>query len=86
MHLSIAALGAGTPILGVTYQGKFEGLIKHFSLPDGVLSSPKDLLLPEKFTAFINFGLDNSQLLGAKVADKLSDVKEKSISNLKSLC
>jgi len=86
MHLSIAALGAGTPILGVTYQGKFEGLIKHFSLPDGVLSSPKDLLLPERFTDFINFGLDNSQLLRAKVADKLSDVKEKSVSNLTSLC
>jgi colanic acid/amylovoran biosynthesis protein len=33
MHLAIAALGSGTPILSITYQDKFEGLYQHFGLP-----------------------------------------------------
>jgi len=38
MHLAIAALGGGTPVLSVTYQDKFEGLYRHFGLsPDHTL-------------------------------------------------
>ena len=34
MHLAIAAFGAGTPVLGITYQGKFDGLFAgHFGCP-----------------------------------------------------
>ncbi|HQS98966.1 MAG: hypothetical protein B7Y26_01275 [Hydrogenophilales bacterium 16-64-46] len=33
MHLAIAALGSGTPIVSITYQDKFEGLYQHFDLP-----------------------------------------------------
>lgn len=33
MHLAIAALGSGTPILAITYQDKFEGLYQHFGQP-----------------------------------------------------
>ena len=32
MHLAIAALGGGVPVLGLAYQGKFLGLMKHFGL------------------------------------------------------
>jgi len=32
MHLAIASLGSGTPILSITYQDKFEGLYQHFGL------------------------------------------------------
>ncbi len=32
MHLAIASLGSGTPILSFTYQDKFEGLYQHFGL------------------------------------------------------
>ena len=45
MHLAIACLGQAVPIVCVTYQGKFEGLFKHFELegmaitPDGILAS-----------------------------------------------
>ncbi len=43
MHLAVAALGMGVPVVCFTYQGKFEGLFNHFDLP-------KDLLLdPESF-------------------------------------
>ena len=42
MHLAIAALGMGTPTLCITYQDKFEGLYKHFNLPEtGILISNK---------------------------------------------
>lgn len=33
MHLAIAALGSGLPVLVFAYQGKFEGLLEHFALP-----------------------------------------------------
>lgn len=40
MHLAIAALGMGVPVLCVTYQDKFEGLFRHFGLPQELLLSP----------------------------------------------
>lgn len=33
MHLSIASLGMGVPVFCFSYHGKFEGLLRHFSLP-----------------------------------------------------
>lgn len=33
MHLAIASLGNGTPVLSITYQDKFEGLYQHVDLP-----------------------------------------------------
>lgn len=41
MHISIAALGMGVPVFGLVYQGKFEGLWRHFGLPNETLMSPK---------------------------------------------
>ena len=32
MHISIAALSQGVPVLGLAYQGKFEGLWRHCGL------------------------------------------------------
>lgn len=37
MHLAIASLGMGTPVLGINYQDKFEGLFAHFDLPKSLL-------------------------------------------------
>jgi colanic acid/amylovoran biosynthesis protein len=34
MHLAIAALGQGVPVIGVVYQGKFEGLFDYFAVRD----------------------------------------------------
>ena len=39
MHLGIAALGQGTAVMGVEYQGKFEGLFRLLDLPDCVIQS-----------------------------------------------
>lgn len=45
MHLAIAALGAGTPTVGIDYQDKFEGLFMHFGLNDqGLLLTPDECL------------------------------------------
>lgn len=40
MHLAIASLGMGVPTLGLSYQGKFEGLYRHFGLPQEFLLAP----------------------------------------------
>ncbi|WP_082821037.1 polysaccharide pyruvyl transferase family protein [Gemmatimonas phototrophica] len=34
MHFVIACLGSGVPALGASYQGKFEGLYRHFGVDD----------------------------------------------------
>jgi polysaccharide pyruvyl transferase WcaK-like protein len=40
MHLAIAALAQSVPIGVITYNGKFEGLVEHFHLPDWLLVTP----------------------------------------------
>ncbi|MEQ9486245.1 polysaccharide pyruvyl transferase family protein [Coleofasciculus sp. F4-SAH-05] len=39
MHLAIACLGQGTPVACISYQGKVEGLFKHFDL-EGMIIDP----------------------------------------------
>lgn len=41
MHISIAALGQGVPVLGLVYQGKFEGLWEYFGLDNETLIEPR---------------------------------------------
>lgn len=43
MHLAIAALGMGVPVAALTYQDKFQGLMKHFDLPQSLLLAPEKL-------------------------------------------
>ena len=45
MHLCIAAISSGIPVLGLVYQDKFEGLWQHFNLP-----LEKTLAKPELFS------------------------------------
>lgn len=54
MHLAIAALGSGTPILAITYQDKFEGLYQHFGLPLEHTLSPLQCLGNEFLTRVNN--------------------------------
>ncbi len=49
MHLAIAALGAGTPVQVLTYQGKFEGLLHWFDLPARFALRPETLTEPGVF-------------------------------------
>lgn len=45
MHISIAALGMGVPVFGLAYQGKFEGLWRHFGLPQSMLVAPESFVI-----------------------------------------
>lgn len=79
MHLAIATLGMGVPILALAYQGKFEGLSKHFELPSWVVMDPhmalnSDFLIPQ-IEKFIN-ELDS---LRSQVTTKLPEVKDRSL-------
>ena len=51
MHLAIACLGQGTPVACVTYQGKFEGLFRHFEL-DSTTIEPEQAFQPGKLVEF----------------------------------
>lgn len=57
MHLSIAALGVGTPILALNYKGKSEGLLEHFKMPSRCLVEATDCLimddLGDRLTQFV---------------------------------
>lgn len=44
MHLMIASMGAGTPVFGIDYKDKMEGLLRHFEMPTNDLSSAADIL------------------------------------------
>jgi colanic acid/amylovoran biosynthesis protein len=46
MHLMIAAMGAGTPVFGIDYKDKMEGLLNHFGLPTDTLCSAAEIMRP----------------------------------------
>jgi colanic acid/amylovoran biosynthesis protein len=59
MHLMIAAMGAGTPVFGIDYKDKMEGLLNHFDLPTNMLCTAADFMRPgnepaERFTEFVD--------------------------------
>jgi colanic acid/amylovoran biosynthesis protein len=68
MHLSIAALGMGVPVAGVTYQGKFEGLFKHFKLPPSLLMAPEDLVDSFRLRELIESLIDSQPQMKTHVA------------------
>jgi polysaccharide pyruvyl transferase WcaK-like protein len=81
MHLAIAALGKGVPVICIAYQGKFEGLYQHFGL------SAAELLSPSKFhtedgikNALINF-VDQADEIREKVGKKLPEILDLSKRN-----
>lgn len=75
MHLAIAALGGGVPVLAFAYQGKFEGLLRHFGLPAWVAMAPSEALadgaLQQRLVQFVA----ELQPLRAQVAAQWPAVK-----------
>lgn len=81
MHLAIAALGEGVPVICIAYQGKFEGLYQHFDLPvDGLLSPAAFYAEDGIKCALIDF-VDQMDEVREKVKKKLPDVLELSQKN-----
>lgn len=83
MHLAIAALGCGVPVLALTYQDKFEGLYAHFDLPKKLLLPPQQLLDAAGLQVAFDDFAGSISALTAQVAEKLPSVKEASALNYK---
>lgn len=81
MHLAIACLGVNTPVLTITYQGKFAGLFKHFEI-DNLTLTIDDLLKnsPEVINCYYN-AIDSRDMIAQKIATNLPKVRELSEKN-----
>lgn len=75
MHLAIACLGQGVPVICVAYQDKFEGLFQHFEM-DGLTIQPKDVVSPGQLSAFFIEKYEQREALAAQVQRRLPAVRE----------
>lgn len=85
MHLAIASLGMGTPVAGITYQDKFQGLFQHFGLPAEFLAPASVLIEEARFEAWLLRAIDAQAALKDKVGRHLVSVKELSRRNFSAL-
>ena len=74
MHLAIASLGVGTPVLSFTYQDKFEGLFDYFGF-QGITLDPADGMTAARVLPFVEQGLDRRDELAGRVAAHLAEVQ-----------
>jgi polysaccharide pyruvyl transferase WcaK-like protein len=73
MHLAIACLGVKTPVQGIVYQGKFEGLYSYFGL-ETMLIEPTAAMNPDQLLSFVTYGLDHREQIKQQISDKLPQV------------
>lgn len=85
MHLAIATLGMGKPVVGLTYQDKFQGLFAHFHYPERFLMPPADVMTPGKLAALVNDFVGSLPQLQKVVDEHLPQVKAASARNLEGL-
>jgi polysaccharide pyruvyl transferase WcaK-like protein len=85
MHLAIAALGAGVPAAGITYQGKFEGLYEHLDLTD-VSLGPDALFTPGALGRFLGSVAARRDDLAARIGARLPAIRALAGVNLEALC
>jgi polysaccharide pyruvyl transferase WcaK-like protein len=81
MHLAIASLGSGVPVMCITYQDKFEGLMVHFGLPDDVLLSVPELADTALSVARLGDFIDGADALREAVGQRLPQVREQARKN-----
>ncbi len=74
-HLTIACLGQATPVAGITYQGKFEGLFKLFDI-EGVTIPPEDVFQSGKLVDFLLPLINQRQEIHQKIQSKLPEIKQ----------
>ena len=82
MHLAIASLGMGVPVAALTYQDKFQGLMKHVNLPQDLLLSPQQLKAPQQFLEMLLNFHRQMPALRARVQERLPAVKAASAQNV----
>jgi polysaccharide pyruvyl transferase WcaK-like protein len=81
MHLAIACLGQATPVGCIVYQGKFEGLFRHFGLTDTVLA-PEAALEPGILGEFLASLVSRRALLRQQIERRLPGVRALAEKNL----
>lgn len=79
MHLAIAALGSGKPVAAYSYQGKVEGLYRHFGLPAELVVRASD---EEGLCHALDILANDQVALSKRVAEKLGSVMELAQANL----
>lgn len=75
MHLLIAALGMGLPVAAFTYQDKFQGLFRHFELPEWLLFAPQGRLNDADLSQFLARFVESLHGVRAQVAARLPTVR-----------
>lgn len=80
MHLAIACLGQCTPTVCLTYQGKFEGLFRHFEL-EGMTIEPKQIFQGEVLENALAHLIENRAELRQHIKEKLPQIKQLSQAN-----
>jgi polysaccharide pyruvyl transferase WcaK-like protein len=81
MHLAIAGLGMGTPVISIAYQDKFEGLYQHFNLGLDTLLYPERCVteaLSEKINGMIKHHVEISE----KIKKEIPLIKKLAKSNI----
>lgn len=81
MHLAIASLGMGTPVLCVAYQDKFEGLFQHFDFPLEYLAQPQECVT-NAFSIKIENVVQHLDEMRDRIAKALPEVMRASEKNL----
>ncbi len=85
MHLAIASLGMGVPVLGFKYKDKFEGLFRHFSIPSKFLMSNTAVADSEAFYNIASEFLENCENLSRSVGNSRPSVLDLARRNFKIL-
>lgn len=82
MHLSIACMSVGTPVGCFVYQGKFEGLFNHFSIPFDYLVNPALMLDSSNSELFIKKCINDRELIKQKIIDNTEKTLNKAFQNI----
>ena len=82
MHIAIATLGSQKPLGCLVYQGKFEGLFRHFKLSDQFLLQPGSAMNTNVLFEFLKNLLNHRSFLQQQISDHWEDVKRRSAANL----
>ncbi len=82
MHIAIATLGSQKPLGCLVYQGKFEGLFRHFKLSDQFLLQPGSALNKNVLFEFLKNLLNHRSFQQQQISDHWEDVKRRSAANL----
>lgn len=82
MHLAIACLGMGVPVISVVYVGKFEGLMQHLGLADeNLLVSTKEATNADLILERLESVLSNRSRISIKIRSNLETVRALSARN-----